>query len=332
MLKLALAPTDKIKVLYHANCADGFTSAWIVKKFFDENYLELVEEGNLSFWPCNYNQPVPCELDKNDTVYMVDFCYTPEVMQEIFNKAMYITVLDHHKSAIERMHEYSNTQEMGVADINFNLVFDTTRSGAGITWDYFFDFENRPMIVNYVEDRDLWKFRYKETRAVNANLFSYEYTFKNWDSINEQIKYYLNTFVVAGEAIERKHFKDINEMLSFHTNQIVIGGYTVPVVSVPYMWSSDACNILAQREIDMNGGDEIRAPFAAAFWFIKKTTGEPAVQFSLRSVGDFDVAKIAEKYDGGGHKNASGFVVDFFLFQEMLKDFYWNISTTKINF
>jgi phosphoesterase RecJ-like protein len=31
-------------------------------------------------------------------------------------------------------------------------------------------------------------------------------------------------------------------------------------------------------------------------------------KFSLRSKGDIDVSKIAQKYGGGGHLNAAGFV------------------------
>ena len=32
-------------------------------------------------------------------------------------------------------------------------------------------------------------------------------------------------------------------------------------------------------------------------------------QFSLRSIGDFDVSVIAKVYGGGGHLNSSGFCV-----------------------
>ena len=35
-------------------------------------------------------------------------------------------------------------------------------------------------------------------------------------------------------------------------------------------------------------------------------------QCSIRSIGDFDVSKIARAYGGGGHKNASGFAVKHF--------------------
>jgi nanoRNase/pAp phosphatase (c-di-AMP/oligoRNAs hydrolase) len=31
------------------------------------------------------------------------------------------------------------------------------------------------------------------------------------------------------------------------------------------------------------------------------------VRFSLRSVGDYDVSRLAKIFGGGGHKNASGF-------------------------
>jgi nanoRNase/pAp phosphatase (c-di-AMP/oligoRNAs hydrolase) len=32
-------------------------------------------------------------------------------------------------------------------------------------------------------------------------------------------------------------------------------------------------------------------------------------EFSLRSLGDFDVSEIAKEFGGGGHKNAAGFKV-----------------------
>ncbi|NIV11578.1 MAG: bifunctional oligoribonuclease/PAP phosphatase NrnA, partial [Aliifodinibius sp.] len=36
---------------------------------------------------------------------------------------------------------------------------------------------------------------------------------------------------------------------------------------------------------------------------------ETEVVYSLRSRGDFDVSALAERFGGGGHKNAAGFRV-----------------------
>jgi phosphoesterase RecJ-like protein len=40
---------------------------------------------------------------------------------------------------------------------------------------------------------------------------------------------------------------------------------------------------------------------------------------SLRSVGDFDVSKLAKEYGGGGHKNAAG--CKFINFAEFEREF-----------
>jgi phosphoesterase RecJ-like protein len=42
-----------------------------------------------------------------------------------------------------------------------------------------------------------------------------------------------------------------------------------------------------------------------------KEIGENKTKVSLRSSGNADVAEIARKFDGGGHPNASGCVIDF---------------------
>lgn len=43
-------------------------------------------------------------------------------------------------------------------------------------------------------------------------------------------------------------------------------------------------------------------------------------KISFRSVGDFDVSEIAKKYGGGGHKNASGAVIDSSLLVSVIVD------------
>jgi nanoRNase/pAp phosphatase (c-di-AMP/oligoRNAs hydrolase) len=50
-------------------------------------------------------------------------------------------------------------------------------------------------------------------------------------------------------------------------------------------------------------------PFAAAYY----DTLDGHRSWSLRSVGDFDVAALAKRWGGGGHKNASGFTESEFV-------------------
>ena len=167
--------------------------------------------------------------------------------------------------------------------------FDMERSGAGMAWDCLSPDEPRPPLISHIEDRDLWRFRYADTRAVQACVFSYPYDFEVWDRL---VTMDLTTLRIEGEAIERKHHKDIAELVGVTRRTMMIGGYAVPVANLPYTLTSDAGNLMAQGE-----------RFAACYW----DTPDGRV-FSLRSTDEgLDVSEIAKSYGGGGHRNASGF-------------------------
>ena len=60
-------------------------------------------------------------------------------------------------------------------------IFDMERSGAGLTWDYFYPGRPRPWLIDYVEDRDLWRFKIEDAEVVNAYISTIPYTFEAWD-------------------------------------------------------------------------------------------------------------------------------------------------------
>lgn len=258
--------------IYHGNCVDGFGAAWVVRKAL----------GNIEFFPGIYQEPPPDVTNRN--VVIVDFSYNRSVLLEMAKKATSILILDHHKSAAEDL-----------VDLPSNVVvqFDMNHSGAILTWNYFFPETEPPQLLLHIEDRDLWRFALKNTRQIQANVFSYPYDFQVWDML---MLADLSRLAFDGEAIKRKHFKDIQELLSVTTREMEIGGYRVPVANLPYTLVSDAAHELAKEK-----------PFAACYW----DTPEGRC-FSLRSRKDgIDVSKVAKQYGGGGHCNASGFRVSF---------------------
>jgi oligoribonuclease NrnB/cAMP/cGMP phosphodiesterase (DHH superfamily) len=264
---------SKPLVIYHANCADGFTAAWAI----------WTKHRDWEFYPGVYSQPPPDCLNRE--VYMVDFSYKRPVIEQMLEDCASMTILDHHKSAIEDLQPLLGHAKLA-AD------FDLERSGARIAWDEFHPGEEPPALLLRVEDRDLWRFNYYDTREVQACVFSYEYTFEMW----ERMMYHsdLSDMAVEGRAIERKHFKDIHELLGVYTRRMVIDGHDVPVANLPYTMSSDAGTMLAEGE-----------PFAACY-----SDGPDGRIFSLRSTKHgVDVSEVAKQYGGGGHRNASGFKV-----------------------
>jgi oligoribonuclease NrnB/cAMP/cGMP phosphodiesterase (DHH superfamily) len=254
--------------IYHGNCADGFTSAWVVRKAL----------GDEVQYHAGVYQDAPPDVEGKD-VLLVDFSYKRAVLEAMREKAASVTILDHHKTA-----------EADLRDLlGITTVFDMNRSGARITWDYFFPNAKPPQLLLHVEDRDLWRFALRKTREIQASVFAYPYEFKVWDYLMTAD---MEQLAVEGEAIERKHFKDIRELVSVVTRRMNIGGYNVPIANLPYTLTSDAGHLLAKGE-----------PFAGCYWDTPKGR-----VFSLRSTDEgLDVAEIAKQYGGGGHRNASGF-------------------------
>ncbi len=273
-------------VIYHGNCADGFSAAWCFwRKYKDgADYVAGV-----------YQQPPPDVTGRD--VYLVDFSYKAPVVERMLLHANSVTLIDHHKTAIDDLAPLKAqwAADPGALDgDNFGWFCDLERSGATLAWDYLFPDEARPLLLGHIEDRDLWRFKLPGTREIQANVFSHEYTFETWDKLMSANQAELLQMTAAGAAIERKHHKDIAELVKVCQRRMVIGGYDVPVASLPYTLSSDAGHLMAKSE-----------PFAACYW----DTADGRV-FSLRSTDEgLDVSEIAKQYGGGGHAKAAGFNV-----------------------
>lgn len=301
-------------VIYHANCADGFSAAWC--------FYNAQEDWGVSFdfHPGVYNEPPPDVTDR--IVYLVDFSYKRDVVEKMAEVAKKIYLIDHHKTAIDDLMPL-------ISDGTIIGYVDLERSGAMLAWDFLHnighenecnilpgdpDYKEPPKLLEYVQDRDLWKFKLAGTREIQANVFSYEYTFENWDKLMNASATELLGMWNAGAAIERKHQKDIKELLNVcqrpmdftvlrddpfePTGHKYADTITVPVASLPYTLTSDAGHAMAASHKE---GTE----FAACYW----DTATHRI-FSLRSCDNgMDVSEIAKYYGGGGHKNAAGFRV-----------------------
>jgi len=267
-----------VKVIYHANCIDGFTAAWCAWKVYDDS---------ATYIPAQYGEPPPDVA--GDDVLVLDFSYSRDVLLAMKASAKSLRVLDHHKTA-----------EANLAGLNF-CVFDMDRSGAGIAWDEL-KTGARPPLVDYVEDRDLWRFALPESKAINAFVGSFDFDFATWCDLSDTLFDNLRrpSVLMCGAAILRKEHRYVQSMCR-EARFVEFVGHTVPVVNAPYVNTSELVGALAEYP----QGEGV-VPFAAG-WFQRR---DGKYQYSLRSRGDFDVAKLAETFGGGGHKNAAGFTVE----------------------
>lgn len=270
-------------VIYHGKCADGFSAAWCFWRKYgaEADYVAGV-----------YQQAPPDVVGRD--VYLVDFSYKRQVVEQMLQTARSVCLIDHHKTAIDDLKPIFMQDSWAGEPKQLSHFTDLNRSGATLAWDYLFPNEDRPLLLGHVEDRDLWRFKLPGTREIQAFVFSHEYAFEQWDRLMGADQVELLKMTAAGAAIERKHHKDVAELVSVCKRRMVIGGHDVPVASLPYTLVSDAAHVMAQGEA-----------FAACYW----DTAEGRT-FGLRATDEgLDVSEVAKEYGGGGHAKAAGFTV-----------------------
>ena len=261
----------KTYVLYHASCYDGFGAAWAAWKKFGDN---------AEYVAVRYGKPMPELLDGSD-VFIVDFSYPRQELLTLKGRMNSLVVLDHHKTA-----------QQDLAGLDF-AIFDMNKSGAVLAWEYFHPGQPVPRLLEYVQDRDLWRWKLAQSREVSAALQSYKMDFELWEELSWRAMVSSRRIADEGEAILRWQQQKIEEAIS-HAVWMKIGGHQVPVVNATQLMS-EICNRLCEAYPD--------AAFAA-YYFDDKDGNR---QWGLRSIGEFDVSSIAKQYGGGGHRNAAGF-------------------------
>lgn len=258
-----------IKVIYHANCVDGFTAAWAMFLAFGDD---------AEYIPATYSDHKPPPVDKEDDVYIVDFSYSREVVCRLKEKAKSLLILDHHTSAQDAL-----------AGLDY-AIFDMNRSGAGIAWDHMHG-RKRPWLINYVEDHDLFRFKLPHSRAVRAYIRSIPHTFNDWFHLHGTS---IEQAVSEGSAILR-YIEQYVTSTNTQAVKIKLGDHRVYGINSASPQVSDLLHDLLKRDQ--------KRPFSVAW----NRGPDGLVKYSLRSRGNFDVAQLAVSFGGGGHKQAAGF-------------------------
>jgi oligoribonuclease NrnB/cAMP/cGMP phosphodiesterase (DHH superfamily) len=178
-------------------------------------------------------------------------------------------------------------------------VFDIERSGAGITWDYFWHDTPREPLISYIEDRDLWKFALPMSREINAVINCIGFDYDSFVAMNDRLLHHFESVVSSGQAIMR-YREVLVESLAQCAKQTKLLGVPVMVANAPYKLVSEVGHHLTA----LTG--------VSMIYHIDDAKG--FVKVSLRSadrgVDTIDVSEIAAAYGGGGHMKAAGFQLD----------------------
>ncbi|MBK3333039.1 phosphoesterase [Persephonella atlantica] len=283
----------KVVCIYHGNCTDGTTAAAVLLKKYPDCQLFPFEHG---YKPEHIDQLLQ-SVDKETTVYIVDFSLKKEDLISLIKRAKQVVNIDHHISAKDYLEEIDRQYD------NFTFVFNNNRSGASLTWEYLFNTEP-PWIVKYVEDQDIWTWRYGEnTKYVNLYLLPFT---NRPEEVVKLLDQQPDNLIEKGKIIASFSDYLINKYVErAKETPVKIGEYTVRGFNTTY-FQSEIGNILSTKFGE-----------AVLLFSVQGTD----VKLSFRSCegqkpNALDLARIL---GGGGHKNAAGALVKIEDFLKMVK-------------
>ncbi|WP_442498893.1 DHHA1 domain-containing protein [Methylobacter sp. sgz302048] len=287
-------------VIYHADCLDGLGAAWSA-------FCKLGNHAR--YIPARHGDEFPA-FEAGAVIYILDFSYPPEQLLAASRQAGQIILIDHHITAMEqcevffhrsfsadpsvsKAHETRSESRVMAQPLpeNLALYFDMARSGCVLAWQHFFPERQPPKVLLHIEDRDLWKFKLAGTREITSALYErMPMTLPEMGTID------LDELLQIGRMYVEFHQKIVKRLEKI-AHPVMLNGQKGLAVNASSSFSSELGHVLAEKS----------GTFGMTYQYDGR---KQKWQFSLRSIGDYDVGHLAQAFGGGGHKNAAGFVLD----------------------
>jgi uncharacterized protein len=269
-------------IIYHGrNCPDGFAAALAAWLYYDcQAEFVGLDHGDIQ-------SVADLPALQGRAVYILDFSFSAEILRAIEERAAKLVMLDHHKSAAEKLSGFSC--RCGV------VHFDMNKSGARLAWEFFYPEQAVPDLVRFVEDRDIWVWQYPQSPGFLAALDMEPCEFVRWNEIAQFDATELAQYIERGQAMDEK-FRKLASVIAESAQPVTFNGLHGLMVNAPGIFHSLIGDILSRQSGTF-----------ALMWSIDKNGG---VKAGLRSQRSFNCIPLAESMGGGGHAQACGFKMD----------------------
>ncbi|CAL0332612.1 unnamed protein product [Lupinus luteus] len=309
-------------ILYHYPCPDGAFAALAAHLYFKAISLSPLFFPNTVYRPLRA-QDLP--LHQITDLYLLDFVGPSGFVQEISSRVQRVIILDHHKTALETLGNET------LAGENVDKVIDMERSGATIAFDYFKDklfnpdvdagvnhqpvldeFERVRQLFRHIEDGDLWRWRLHNSKAFSSGLKDLKIEFdaqKNPSLFDQLLSLDLDSVISQGMVSLSHKQKLIDDCLS-KSYEIALGtgayGHCLAVDADATLSElrSELGHQLATKSQKLN----LRG-IGAIVYKVPELGNDRMLKISLRSVDKEDTTPISQEFGGGGHRNASSFLL-----------------------
>ncbi|KAJ4834247.1 hypothetical protein Tsubulata_046714 [Turnera subulata] len=314
-------------VLYHYPCPDGAFAALAAHLYFSAASRPAIFFPNTVYNPI---KPDHLPLRHLTDVYLLDFVGPPGFVHLFSSKVPRVVILDHHKTALEAL---GGDDDRSVGE-NVRKVIDMNRSGATIAFDYFKEklarsdddsgdetkkkramreFERMRPIFEYIEDGDLWRWKLENSKAFSSGLKDLNIEFStelNPSLFDELLSLDLKSVIRQGMVSLSVKQKLIDDTLG-QSYKIALGGgnfghcLAVDADSVSELRSELGHQLaIKSRDLKLRG-------IGAVVYRVPELENDQLLKISLRSVECEDTTAISQEFGGGGHRNASSFMISF---------------------
>lgn len=300
----------KICCVYHSRDLDGWMSAAVVKlwhstilnKFASatgEFEADKFYNSNIDLIGYDYGDPIP-DLSLYDKVIMCDISFPVAEMDLIASRVDIIQRdfiwIDHHLSAIKEC----SFEIDGKYISGYGGIRDTNFAACELTWRFFFPDKQMPEIVRLLGRYDC--FGHKGT-AEEKTVLEFQYAARTyWTSPDHCYEALLHDdtrtvalFTEIGMGIHKYLCTEAKQIYSKRFD-LLIDGYKFGCVN-------------RERFNPINFGINYHSDGYdgfMCFWYDGKK-----YSYSLyNDNGQVDCSEIAKRRGGGGHKGASGFVIE----------------------
>jgi oligoribonuclease NrnB/cAMP/cGMP phosphodiesterase (DHH superfamily) len=294
-------------IIYHKGCLDGFSG------FFVAHISGRLTKDVFIYEDIPSTNRIPPDIDGKDML-IIDVAYKKDVLEEIFKYARSVVFIDHHDSIKDDVQElykkYGDQNENGKGRIQ--IIYDDTRCGATLAWNYLFGRQEIPLFLKYVEDQDTGKWVHPKTRSFIFAVRAYYHLSTENKSLNKWFKL-LNKENVAKLIKKGRYMKRYND----HIVNVNIPKHTMerfPSRKI-YNMKSDVFERPGQYKVAVYCGHNCPSVTELSVGAMERVDCDFCIMWvynldskkyvlSMRSK-EVDIGEICKIFGGGGHKLAA---------------------------
>jgi len=263
---------------FHHNDADGRAAAAVVRR-------ALGPETRLH--EISYGDPVPWkQVDRAQHILMVDFSLSQPDMLRLAEGRTF-TWIDHHQSALD---------DLGSLAAPWPGLRQVGAAGCVLAWQYFFPSQPVPRAIALIGDRDIWANLEPDAPAFNEGLHQQETRPDNddlWKPLLDDDLQAVQALITQGTLLLAARLREMRRSVNRYGYPVTFEGHHTLVIN---------------RRGDGDLGQHIRdLGYEIAYCYIEAPQNGHVTTFVTLYSDQVDVAQIAEKFGGGGHRGAAGF-------------------------